>query len=150
MSYHSAETEPLADGYGVPYSPGYNNSPYARRVWQDESRVSMGRSYDAAPRIHRTANEYAFLRQFDRAMGARRFDGAHMSMADHRRIEQPVYGMKTTTSTRNSYRLAPSPMDVFTVAYPSEGQSQNPGQNFSVSPESNYTSQMMGNSWRLG
>jgi len=150
MSYHSAETVAIPDGYGVANSPGYNNSPYTRRVWQDETRQSMSSSYDACPRVNRTANEYSFLRQFDRLMGARRFDGAHMSMADHRRIEQPVYGMKTTTSTRNSYRLAPSPMDVFTVAYPEQGQSQNPGQNFSVSPAGNYTSDMQGKSWRLG
>lgn len=148
MSYHSAETMAQTDGYADNVTQ--NRSPYTYRVWQNENRVSMDRSYDANPRIHRVPMDYSFLRQFDRQMGARRFDGAHMSMADSRRIEQPVYGMQTTRATRNSYRLAPSPMDVFSVAYPETGQSQNPGQNFGVSPVSNYSSTARQSHWRLG
>lgn len=148
MSFHSVETSAKPDGYGEPGAR--QTSPYAYRVWQDESRSFMHGSYDANPRVHRTAMDYSFLRQFDVMMGARRWDGSHFSMADHRRIEQPTYGMQTTRATRNSYRLAPSPMDVFTVAYPSEGQSQNPGQNHSTSPQSNYMEQARGMHWRLG
>lgn len=150
MAFHSMETQALTDGYGDPGIPGKNGSPYTYRVWQDEARRNMHFSYDAVPRIPRTANDYSFLRQFDVMMGARRFDGSHMSMADHRRIEQPVYGMQTTKSYRNSFRLAPAPMDVYTNAYPSQGMSQNPGQNFAVSPESNYSSQSRQGHWRLG
>lgn len=148
MSFHSAETQPNADGYGPPHVAS-NASPYTYRVWQDEYRPHMDASYDAQPRVQRTPQNYSFLRQFDVAMGSRRLLGPHMSMADHRRIEQPVYGMQTTKSTRNTYRLAPSPLDVFTVAYPETGQSQNPGQNFGTSPISNYMQQAYQSRWGL-
>lgn len=124
------------------------NGPYNRRPWQDENRVNMDASLDANPRIHRTPQTYSFLRQFDVMCGARRLDTSHFSMADYRRIEQPVYGMQTTRTTRNTYRLAPSPMDVFSVAYPSEGASQNPGQNQNTSPVSAYVQQAFSNVWR--
>jgi len=69
-------------------------------------------------------NDYSFWRPFDTdtpKISARALSGLHFSMADHRRNYE-IYGMqpqrKPGGTTRNTYRLPPSPWDANIVDMP--------------------------------
>jgi hypothetical protein len=61
-------------------------------------------------------NNYVYTRPFDATL-ARRFNGHHFSMADHRRT-YPVFGMAPVFTRRNTYRADPAPWDTGIVDYP--------------------------------
>jgi hypothetical protein len=61
-------------------------------------------------------NTYAFTRPYDQRF-ARRFNGSHFSMADHRR-EYPVFGMAPSKTWRNTSRVDPPPWDANIVDSP--------------------------------
>lgn len=103
------------------------------RRWSDNPR----RDPPAEPRItsRLAQNTWSFTRFFDQlnriddgehATGsARRFNGLHFSMADHRRNYE-IYGMRPATSRRNTYRIEPTPWDVDIVDLPPEANSNIP------------------------
>lgn len=74
-------------------------APDIRRTPPPESRKTS----DMAP------TSYSYTRPFDQTM-ARRLNGQHFSMADHRRTYD-VYGMAPVYSRRNTYRADPLPWD---------------------------------------
>lgn len=105
-----------ADGFTVQknWKPVNRNNP--RETPPPEQRLTsvMG------PR------SYTFLRpydQFNRSEAgiqigtARRLNGQHLSMADHRR-EYPILGIKPNHGRRNTYRLDPAPWDADVVDVP--------------------------------
>lgn len=68
-------------------------------------------------------NTWTQTRPFDR--GAKRFNGMHFSMADHRR-KYDILGMKPAVSRRNTYRMEPAPWDVDIVDMPPANEQQIP------------------------
>lgn len=68
-------------------------------------------------------NTWTQTRPFDR--GAKRFNGLHFSMADHRR-KYDILGMRPAVSRRNTYRIEPAPWDVDVVDMPPEGGQRTP------------------------
>jgi len=129
-------THPDAKAPTVNYAR-WNNSTLSNS-WRNEQQhgsggipevqTSAGRAPDPrwspvpVGRIMRTPQDYSFLRPFDVEMGVRNFNGTHYSMADHKRMNQPqVYGFTPTPSARNTYRVAPPPMDVNIVDLPPYG-----------------------------
>ncbi len=81
-------------------------APNPRSVPPPESRLSM--------RMHPVT--YFFTRPFDQTV-ARRFNGLHFSMADHRR-DYEILGMAPVRSRRNTYRIEPTPWDADIVDMP--------------------------------
>lgn len=147
---YNADRAPDARWSAIPETNNPSATAYATRKWQDVGYQSMNASVDSVPRLpHRTPQEYSFLRRFDVMMGRREHDGRHFSMADHKRLNQPIYGMKARPSARNTYRLAPSPLDVFTVDFPNAGPDQAPPQNSYTSPQPSRGDFHTGN-FRLG
>lgn len=61
------------------------------------------------PTARQSPNYYAFTRPYDQAY-ARRLNGSHFSMADHRR-NYPVFGMAPAKTWRNTSRIDPAPWD---------------------------------------
>lgn len=71
-------------------------------------------------------SSYSFTRPFGTGtpkIGAKQFTGEHFSMADHRRNYE-IHGMQPVRSSRNTYRLDPTPWDIDIV---------------DKGPETNYT-----------
>lgn len=65
---------------------------------------------------------YSFTRPFDQATkgaGARKLNGLHFSMADHRR-EYDILGMRPWSQHRNTYRVDPAPWDADMYDVPPE------------------------------
>lgn len=91
----------------------------------------------AEPRItsRLAQNTWSFTRWFDQLNrthdgdvptgSARRFNGLHFSMADHRR-NYDIYGMRPVTSRRNTYRIEPTPWDIDIVDMPPAANSNIP------------------------
>lgn len=96
---------------------------------QLEVQTNAGRAPDPrwepvpVGRLQRTPQDYSFLRPFDVEMGKRNFSGVHFSMADHKRMNtsSQIFGLQPTRNARNTYRIAPPPMDVNIVDLPSYG-----------------------------
>lgn len=68
---------------------------------------------ETRPTERLSPNTYSFTRPFDqqaKGNGARRFNGNHFSMADHRRNYE-ILGMAPWTAHRNTYRIEPTPWD---------------------------------------
>ena len=108
--------ETNAIGWTVP--PGI--APGDRR-WADNPR----RNPPAEPRLTNRLgpNTWTQTRPFDR--GAKRFNGLHFSMADHRR-KYDILGMRPAVSRRNTYRMEPGPWDVDVVDLPPSNGSDAP------------------------
>ncbi len=90
-------------------NPGLGANRWARNpreIPPPEPRLSM--------RMHPVT--YFFTRPFDQGI-ARRFNGLHFSMADHRR-EYETLGMAPAKTRRNTFRLEPSPWDTDIVDMP--------------------------------
>jgi hypothetical protein len=89
---------------------------------------------------------YFFWRPFETnqpKMGARRLNGIHFSMADHRR-DYEILGMEPAKTRRNTYRLEPTPWDTNLVDYPPEDNT--PANRGTVPGEASHYSTR---SWRL-
>lgn len=121
---HSVEDQVAVGWKELKVSPGHPNpstrrfAPNPREIPPPEPRPTTGMS----PRT------YSFTRpfdQFNRGSGiglvgsARRLNGLHFSMADHRR-NYPILGMAPPMSRRNTYRLEPPPWDTDIVDLPPE------------------------------
>lgn len=74
-------------------------APDVRRTPPPETRLTS----DLSP------TTYSYTRPFDQH-SARRLNGSHFSMADHRRNYE-IYGMAPINSRRNTYRADPQPWD---------------------------------------
>lgn len=74
-------------------------APDVRRTPPPESRVTS----ELSP------TTYSFTRPFDQH-SARRLNGMHFSMADHRRNYE-IYGMAPISARRNTFRADPQPWD---------------------------------------
>ncbi len=70
------------------------------------------------PQQRMTPNPYRFTRPFDQDY-ARRLNGNHFSMADHRR-NYPILGMAPPSRLRNTFRQEPGPWDDDLVDLPPE------------------------------
>ncbi len=133
---------PVRDEYPNPGEPPENFYHGAHGVSRDfmqriqaEHTVSNGWSV-AAPTVKRMAlpprwanqypearptnrlspNTYSSTRPYDQAL-ARRFNGNHFSMADHRRT-YPVFGMATAGDWRSTTRVDPAPWGTNVVDKP--------------------------------
>jgi hypothetical protein len=101
--------------------------------WADNPR----RNPPAEPRVtsRLSQNTWSFTRFFDQlnrtfddeptSGSARRFNGIHFSMADHRRNYE-IYGMRPVSSRRNTYRIEPTPWDIDVVDMPPAANSNIP------------------------
>lgn len=79
------------------------------------------------PTMRMSPMTFAYTRLFDQGMkglGAREFNGMHMSMADHRR-DYDIFGMTPPKSGRNTYRLTPAPWDTDIIDMPPESDPDN-------------------------
>lgn len=65
-------------------------------------------------------NTYSFTRPFDQH-SARRLNGLHFSMADHRR-NYDILGMEPVRRRRNTFRAEPAPWDTDIVDMPNDAQ----------------------------
>lgn len=85
---------------------------------------------------------YSFTRPFDTGY-VRTFNGTHFSMADHRR-DYPILGMGPVKSSRNTYRIEPTPWDVDVVDLPPPSNGPNNGRIRSVElPPSSRSGRLM-------
>lgn len=95
-----------ADGIEA-VSPGsISRAPDPRWVPVPESRLTQRLS----------PHNYLFTRPYDQTI-ARRLNGEHFSMADHRRT-YPILGMQPPTRKRNTFRADPPPWDTDLVDMP--------------------------------
>lgn len=95
--------------------------------WEEKKgRKAVGRNPRETPPPETRLTEklaprsYTFLRPFDqhsKGNGARRLNGNHFSMADHRRNYE-ILGMQPVRSHRNTYRIEPGPWDANIVDMP--------------------------------
>lgn len=115
-----ARRESVVDTTAVGWSIPAGITPVDRR-WADNPR----RNPPAEPRLTNRLgqNTWTQTRPLDR--GARRFNGMHFSMADHRR-KYDILGMRPAVSRRNTYRVEPGPWDVDVVDLPPTGQHDTP------------------------
>lgn len=90
-----------ADGWEMtrPLWGAKRAAPDPRRTPPPETRLTQKMS----------PSRYSFTRPFDQH-AARRLNGIHFSMADHRRT-YPIMGMQPVVNRRNTYRLDPAPYD---------------------------------------
>jgi hypothetical protein len=115
-----------ADGWDeqkqLPGDSNPGSSVYAR--WAPNPRATP--VPEDRPTMRMSPRTYSFMRPFDqlnRAYGdvvvgsARRLNGVHFSMADHRR-EYPILGMRPVQQRRNTYRIEPPPWDADMVDVP--------------------------------
>lgn len=102
---HAVETQD-ADGWEERQSPPMTFAPNPRSMKIPNSRLTQS----MAP------TTYFFTRPFD-VHHARRFNGDHFSMADHRR-NYDILGMQPARSARNTYRLEPGRWDTNVVDMP--------------------------------
>lgn len=114
--------------------------------WTTETGLSQGdkrwadnprRVPPPEPRItsRLAQNTWSFTRFFDQLNrthdgdaptgSARKFNGLHFSMADHRR-NYDIYGMRPVSSRRNTYRIEPTPWDIDIVDMPPSENSNIP------------------------
>jgi hypothetical protein len=102
--------------------------------WQTPAGINPGdQRWAYNPRLHPPAesrptnrlgpNTWTQTRPFDR--GAKRFNGMHFSMADHRR-KYDILGMRPATSRRNTYRIEPAPWDLDVVDLPPNNGQETP------------------------
>lgn len=156
--YRPPADAPPENWWNSRVGPGQEGLERARRVETvdgDGWRVFRGDMFRkrAAPDIRRTPPPesrptsdmapvtYSYTRPFDQTP-ARRLNGLHFSMADHRRTYE-VYGMAPINSRRNTYRADPQPWDTGIVDYaPDYGPPSARIQSVEV-PDS------AGRSWRL-
>jgi hypothetical protein len=105
---HNSQEDVDADGWAMTRGdPGNKRAaPDVRRTPPPENRLTQQMS----------PNNYTYTRPFDQTV-AHFFNGAHFSMADHRR-NYTIHGMKTTPTRRNTYRLDPPPWDTDIVDLP--------------------------------
>lgn len=75
-------------------------------------------SPESRPTQRMSPHRYVFTRPFDQH-SARRFNGSHFSMADHRRTYD-IYGMQPATTRRNTAYRMPAPWDTDIVDEPSD------------------------------
>ena len=107
-------------------------SPGDRR-WADNPRLTT--SQEPRRTLGLSPHVYGFTRLFDQFNrnydneplngSARRFNGQHFSMADHRRNYE-ILGMRPVQTRRNTYRLEPVPWDIDVVDLPPVGTSSVP------------------------
>lgn len=95
-------------------------SPGDRR-WADNPRRNPPPETRMTSRLG--PNTWTQTRPFDR--GAKRFNGLHFSMADHRR-KYDILGMRPAVSRRNTYRQEPAPWDVDVVDMPPRSDAEVP------------------------
>jgi hypothetical protein len=105
---HTAIEHVDADGWTMqrPVWGAKRAAPDPRRTPPPETRLTQSMS----------PSRYWFTRPFDQH-AARRLNGLHFSMADHRR-DYPIMGMQPVTARRNTYRLDPPPHDIDIVDEP--------------------------------
>lgn len=91
------------------------------RRWADNPRLTP--PPEPRPTNRLGQNTWTQTRPFDR--GAKRFNGMHFSMADHRR-KYDILGMRPAVSRRNTYRIEPAPWDIDVVDMPPAGGQDTP------------------------
>src|SRR5215211_3622580 len=97
------------------------------RRWADNPRLDP--PPEDRPTMRMAPRSYSFTRYFDQLNrtdgdepstgAARRLNGMHFSMADHRR-DYEIGGMAPQRTLRNTYRLEPGPWDAGIVDLPPE------------------------------
>lgn len=98
-----------ADGFAYPAPGARRMAPNPRATPPPEPRLTNRMS----------PLTYVFTRPFDQH-AARRLNGTHFSMADHRR-DYPIMGMRPAGSRRNTFRADPVPWDSDLVDLPGTG-----------------------------
>lgn len=93
-------------------NPRFNAYPEGGSV----SGFSPGAPDTVRPTARMSQNTYSFTRPFDQNY-ARRLNGSHFSMADHRRT-YPVFTMRPPPTWRNTSRVDPPPWDANIVDTP--------------------------------
>lgn len=94
---------------------------WAERVNAPNAVVDRPKPSDTGnprPTSSQGPNTYFFERPFDATM-ERQFNGAHFSMADHKRTFE-IYGMAAPVRARNTYRIEPGPTDRDITDMPSD------------------------------
>lgn len=112
-------------------------------IWRKGADPRWVPTAEPRPTNRLSPHTYVYTRPFAQET-ERYFNGAHFSMADHRR-NYPILGMNPAPYRRNTYRADPTPWDVDRVDMPNPVVSATPGRivAFDIPPSGS------GQSWRL-